>query len=154
MKEDIPVKEDLPIDEGSIEIPCAIKKDFWNQLAGSVSTGNNNLLPVSVYKLCNRLASLHELGAQTVAIDQIKGRVGLSKESDPSLVSREKPIQYQRTSPDARNFLNPALPLIDLLKIENTYFVLSGHHWLSVASINNEDYIEAHVIEVKENIDC
>lgn len=136
------------------EIPCGVKEAFWNQLASSVTGGNDNLLPLGIYMLSKRFARLRDVGAMTVAADRIRGKVGLSSDFDESLLPREQHIRYQWTSIDRARFHDTALPQINLLKIGDSYLVLDGHHRVSVASIHDQDAIEAHVIEVVQDNEC
>ena len=135
-------------------IPCTIKTAFWYQLAGSVSEGSHNLLPLGIYMLCKRLTHMHDVGVRAVAVDQIRGRVGLSSDFDHTFMPRQQQIWNEWTSVDQARFQSTALPLINLLKIGDIYFVLDGHHQLTVASVYNQESIEAHVIEIEQDNNC
>lgn len=142
------------MEEVRYQIPCAIKEAFWDQLASSVVVGSDNLLPLGVYILSKQLAQLHDVGVKTVAGDQIRGIVGLSSDFDESFTPRQQYIRHRWTSVDRVRFQDAALPLISLLKIGDSYFVMDGHHRRSVAAIHNQAAIEAHVIEVEEDNEC
>lgn len=146
--------EELRMDEEWDEIPCVVKQAFWNQLASSAAEGNDNLLPLGIYMLSKRFARMHDVGAMTVAGDQIRGTVGLSSDFDELLLPREQYIRHRWTRADRARFHDAALPRINLLKIGDSYLVLDGHHRRSVASIHNQKSIEAHVIEIEEDNEC
>ncbi len=148
------VNEDLHMDGEWGEIPCVVKEAFWNQLASSAVAGNDNLLPLSVYMLSKQFAQMHDVGVKTVAGSRIRGIVGHRSDFDESLMPRQEYIRHRWTNEDRVRFHDVALPLIKLLKIGDIYFVMDGHHRLSVASIHSQKSIEAHVIEVEEDREC
>jgi hypothetical protein len=41
------------------------------------------------------------------------------------------------------------LPLVELYKVGDSYFVQDGHHRISVARAKGQDFIDAYVIEVE-----
>lgn len=148
------MQEDLYMDEAREEIPCVVKKAFWDQLASSVTRGNDNLLPLSIYMLSKQFARMHDVGAMKVAGDQIRGKVGLKSDFDESLLPRERHIRNRWTSVDWARFHDAASPVIKLLKIGDIYLVLDGHHQRSVTSMHKQETIHAHVIEIEEDIEC
>jgi hypothetical protein len=133
-----------------VQIPHPVRKAFWNQLTTSVNGGHNNLLPLGIYLLCKRLTHMRDVGVKRVAVDQIRGTVGLSSDFDRSFMPRQEYIRHEWTNVDQSRFHNETLRFINLLKIRDTYFVLDAHHWLSMAPIQDQESIEAHVIEVEE----
>lgn len=148
------VFEDFPFDKQRSEIPCVVKEAFWDQLASSVVIGNDNLLPLGVYILSKQLAHMHEVGERTVAGDQIKGIVGMSSDFDEAFMPRQSYIRHWWTDEDQLRFHDAALPLIKLLKIEDSYFVIDGHHRLSVKSIHQQQAVKAQVIEIEPDQQC
>ncbi|MEQ8676668.1 MAG: hypothetical protein RLP44_19400 [Aggregatilineales bacterium] len=129
-------------------IPHEIKEAFWDQLTSSLGTGNDNLLPLDVYMLSKQFADMHDMGVKTVAGDQIRGVVGLKSDFDESLMPRQGHIRHSWTNEDRGRFHEVVLPLINLLKIGESYFVMDGHHKLSVDSLHHQQVVNARVIEV------
>ncbi|NCF69199.1 MAG: hypothetical protein GWP61_24850 [Chloroflexi bacterium] len=48
-------------------------------------------------------------------------------------------------------YLHIGLPAVELYKIGNDYFVMDGHHRISVARLHGQEAIDAKVIEIKTN---
>jgi hypothetical protein len=148
------MKEELHMDKEWEHIPCTIKQAFWHQLASSIPEGNNNLLPLGIYMLCKRFTYMHDVGIKAVEVDRIKGRVGLGSDFDTSFMPRQQHIRNEWTSVDQTRFRNVSLPLINLLKIGDIYFVLDGHHQPAMDTLHNQESVEAHVIEIEEDNEC
>jgi hypothetical protein len=67
---------------------------------------------------------------------------------------RQQHIRNEWTSVDQTRFRNVSLPLINLLKIGDIYFVLDGHHQPAMDTLHNQESVEAHVIEIEEDNEC
>ncbi len=137
------------IEESGILIPNEIKQAFWNQLTSYVPEGYDNVLPLGVYTLCKRFTHMEDIGVKTVIANQIRGCVGLSNDFDKSIMQRQQSLQNFSASEEFFQTANSAITT--LLKIENIYFVLGGQDCIPIASIHNQEPIQAHIIEVLEN---
>jgi hypothetical protein len=86
-------------------------------------------------------------GLRTVPVAQIGGSVGRCSEFDrgfmPARVSAEE--KWKRI--DRAFHRGEELPPVSLYKLGNFYFVLDGHHRVSVASYHGVEWIDAHVTE-------
>lgn len=85
-------------------------------------------------------------GLQEIPLKNIRGSVGRNKEfsitflpRDPHLHERWK-IVYQVVS-------DQGLPPIDLYQVGEVYYVLDGHHRVSIAYLSGQTTIEANVWE-------
>jgi hypothetical protein len=85
----------------------------------------------------------HELGTRIVPIDQIVGSVGRCGDFDRAFYPRQT-FTGQRWIGIARaSYQHIALPLMELYKVGDMYFVKDGHHRLSVARVNGQDFVDA-----------
>jgi hypothetical protein len=108
----------------------------------------NDLL--SLEKVLPRLPfrGQHSTGLQTVAIDQIIGSAGRNADFDRAFFPRRVQTQARWRSVDWATHKGIALPPVELHQIGNVYFVIDGHHRISVAREHGQDFIEAYVTEI------
>ncbi len=86
-------------------------------------------------------------GLRTVPVAEIGGSVGRCSEFDrdfmPSRASSEE--RWKRI--DKAFHRGEELPPVSLYKVGGSYFVLDGHHRVSVASYHGVEWIDAYVTE-------
>ncbi len=95
----------------------------------------------------------HPLGIQVIPLDQIVGSVDKVKDFDRRFrpTSDRSRQRWQRLAEKSR--MGEYLPPIDLYKLGNLYFVIDGHHRVSVARAQGARVIEAHVTEIETVLD-
>lgn len=95
----------------------------------------------------------HPLGIQVIPLDQIVGSVDKVKDFDRRFrpTSDRSRQRWQRLAEKSR--MGEYLPPIDLYKLGNLYFVIDGHHRVSVARAQGAREIEAHVTEIETVLD-
>ncbi|OGN89495.1 MAG: hypothetical protein A2Y88_07285 [Chloroflexi bacterium RBG_13_48_10] len=94
--------------------------------------------PISSDRPTNRITS--------IAIRQIKGSLGRSDEFDTNF----NPLQERSRS----RWINVAsairmgipLPSVELVQVEDTYYVRDGHHRISVAKSLGQEVIDARIV--------
>jgi hypothetical protein len=95
----------------------------------------------------------HSLGVQVIPLDQIVGSVDKVKDFDRRFrpTSDRSRQRWQRLAEKTRK--GDYLPPIDVYKLGNLYFVIDGHHRVSVARAQGAGVIEAHVTEIETVLD-
>jgi hypothetical protein len=93
------------------------------------------------------------LGVQVIPLDQIVGSVDKVKDFDRRFrpTSDRSRQRWQRLAEKSR--MGEYLPPIDVYKLGNLYFVIDGHHRVSVARAQGAGSIEAHVTEIETVLD-
>jgi hypothetical protein len=93
------------------------------------------------------------LGIQVVPLDQIVGSVDKVKDFDRRFrpTSDRSRQRWQRMAEKSR--MGEYFPPIDLYKLGSLYFVIDGHHRVSVARAQGAREIEAHVTEIETVLD-
>jgi ParB/Sulfiredoxin domain len=88
------------------------------------------------------------LGVQLIPLDQIVGSVDKVKDFDRRFrpTSDRSRQRWERLAEKSR--LGEYLPPIDVYKLGNLYFVIDGHHRVSVARAQGATEIEADVTEI------
>ncbi|MDX2138309.1 MAG: hypothetical protein SF123_09455 [Chloroflexota bacterium] len=91
-------------------------------------------------------------GMQTVFIKCITGSVERAEDFDANFRPRSAHVRERWASIASALQRGEYLPPIELYKVGDEYYVVDGHHRVSVMRYHGQLYIEAHVTEV--NMGC
>jgi hypothetical protein len=84
---------------------------------------------------------------RTVLVSQIGGSVGRCSEFDGGFMPTKASAEDRWKRIDRAFHLGEQLPPVSLYKVGSFYFVLDGHHRLSVASYHGVEWVDAEVTE-------
>jgi hypothetical protein len=110
-----------------------------------------DLLPFEEVRQKLRLASHAYRGCQDVPLDQIVGSVDRYHEFTRSFLPRYNTMRQRWAQVDYLTSTQ-GLPPVELYKVADTYFVIDGHHRISVARQARANSIEAHVCEYTTSV--
>jgi hypothetical protein len=86
-------------------------------------------------------------GMRTVPVAQIGGSVGRCSEFDRDFMPAKGSVEERWKRVDRAYHQGEELPPVSLYKVGSFYFVLDGHHRVSVASYHGGEWIDAYVTE-------
>lgn len=90
-------------------------------------------------------------GVRTIELNDIVGSVGrpldFSRDFSPKNVDGKPHIQVRVKSIEEAMREGKLLPVVELYKIDDEYYVLDGHHRLIVAKGQRRKFIDAHIVE-------
>jgi hypothetical protein len=86
-------------------------------------------------------------GMRTVPVAQIGGSVGRCSEFDRDFMPVKASVEERWKRIDRAFWRGEELPPVSLYKVGGFYFVLDGHHRVSVARYHGVEWIDAHVTE-------
>ena len=86
-------------------------------------------------------------GMRTVLVSQIGGSVGRCSEFDGDFMPLKASAEDRWKRIDRAFHRGEELPPVSLYKVGGFYFVLDGHHRVSVASYHGVEWIDAEVTE-------
>ena len=86
-------------------------------------------------------------GTRTVPVSQIGGSVGRCSEFDGDFMPAKASVKERWKRIDRAFHRGEQLPPVSLYKVGGFYFVLDGHHRVSVASYHGVEWIDAEVTE-------
>jgi hypothetical protein len=86
-------------------------------------------------------------GMRTVPVAQIVGSVGRRSEFDRDFMPARASMEERWKRIDRALHRGEELPPVSLYKVGGVYFVLDGHHRVSVASYHGVEWIDAYVTE-------
>ncbi|MAT98028.1 MAG: hypothetical protein CL608_12855 [Anaerolineaceae bacterium] len=126
----------------------AVRKGTWRAIVSWFTRQCNCLLPLDRDKLRRIMRGQRYLGLQTVPLDQIVGSEGRHQEFDRAFFPRQTHTMERWLSLAKAHYQSVTLPPINLIKVDNNYFVTDGNHRISVARALEQQFIEAEVVEV------
>jgi hypothetical protein len=97
-------------------------------------------------KIPGAMGSIYR-GRRTVPVAQIGGSVGRCTEFDRDFMPAKASVEERWKLIDRAFWRGEELPPVSLYKVEGLYFVLDGHHRVSVARYHGVEWIEAYVTE-------
>jgi hypothetical protein len=86
-------------------------------------------------------------GTRVVEVDEIVGSVGRWKDFDRSFLPARASVGHKWKRIDRAFHRGEDLPPVELYEIGNAYFVVDGHHRVSVARYHDVPTVEAAVAE-------
>jgi len=119
-----------------------------NKLRALLQGRSSRLLDLNEIVNGAQIVSRHYLGTYSVPVNQIKGSESRNQDFDSEFNPVRDNNKERWINIIAARLFEKGLPAIDLIKINETYFVRDGHHRVSVARALGAVYIDAHVTEL------
>lgn len=127
-------------------------KSFINQVFSVLRGQRNNLLSYDDIKEKLRIGGPIYRGMKTVRVDQIAGSLNRYHEFDRAFLPKEDQLANRWQKVDRAFYEDIHLPPVVLYKVGQVYFVVDGHHRVSVAREQGQEFIEAEVRECATRI--
>lgn len=128
---------------------AAVMSDLLRTLSGRPS----ELLPFEDVRDELELTHLRDRGLQEIPVDQIVGTLGRAGEFTRAFLPRREELRERWTEVEALAQGMPGFPPIDVYRVGDAYFVVDGHHRVSVARRLGAPTIEARVKEFTTPVD-
>lgn len=122
-------------------------KAFLNHVWAALSGQPTTLLSYDEIKEKLHVGGPIYRGIQTVQVEQIVGSLNRYHQFDRAFLPVEDRIAARWQSVDRAFYKDISLPPVVLYKVGQVYFVVDGHHRVSVARGQGQEYIEAEVRE-------
>src|SRR5512142_400284 len=122
-------------------------KAFLNRVRSIVSGRPTTLLSYDDVKSALHIGGPIYRGVQTVRVDEIVGSLNRYHQFDRAFLPVEDTIGSRWQSVDRAFYEEISLPPVVLYKVGQVYFVVDGHHRVSVAREQGQEFIEADVRE-------
>lgn len=132
-----------------LDFDQATGKAFRNHIRSWLTGNNNNLISLDDYMASRRTVGRHDMGIAMIPIGQIGGSMGRTHDFDRQFMPKTHHTQPRWIRVDHAFQEGACLPPIELLKVDDMYFVSDRHHRLSVASLHKHDSILAHVVQIE-----
>ena len=118
---------------------------FAANLLARLTGRSNRLLELASIVTRRRMRSQRYLGLKTVDIEAIRGSEGRCNDFDAAFRPLISDDRQRWVGVATAAALEVALPPVELIQIEDTYFVRDGHHRISVAQARGQHFIDAIV---------
>lgn len=128
-------------------------KAFINRVWGTLSGQPTTLLSYDEIKEKLRIGGPIYRGVQTVRVDQIAGSLNRYHEFDRVFLPASDKLAQRWQSVNRAFYEEISLPPVVLYKVGQVYFVVDGHHRVSVAREQGQLYLEAEVRECATRVD-
>src|SRR5512142_199828 len=122
-------------------------KAFLNRVRAVVSRSPTTLLSYDEVKSALHVGGPIYRGVRTVRVEQIVGSLNRYHQFDRAFLPVEDRIGSRWQNVDRAFYQEISLPPVLLYKIGQVYFVVDGHHRVSVAREQGQEFIEADVRE-------
>ncbi len=123
----------------------AFAKGKMARLLGFLINKNTHLLSIEQITKGEEVYARNYSGLKTVSIKMIRGSEGRSVDFDRSFNPIRKHDMHRWMGVATMRLNGRSLPAVDLVQIGNFFFVVDGHHRISVAKALGEKFIEANV---------
>ncbi|MFH1523697.1 MAG: universal stress protein [Chloroflexota bacterium] len=132
----------------------ARRKAAFQEILARLIGKSNELLSYEEIAKKLKLNVRTEGGIQEIPVKAIVGSVGRYTEFTRNFLPRKNDdqVRWARVKSAIDDPRSTGLPPIEVYKVGEVYFVLDGNHRVSVARREGFEYMEAHVIEVKTDI--
>lgn len=127
-------------------------KAFMNRVWGTLSGQPSTLLSYEEIKEKLHIGGPIYRGVRTVRVDQIAGSLNRYHEFDRVFLPASDKLEQRWTSVNRAFYEEISLPPVVLYKVGEVYFVVDGHHRVSVAREQGQIYIEADVRECSTRV--
>lgn len=127
-------------------------KAFMNRVWASVSGKPATLLSYDEIKEKLHIGGPIYRGVQTVRVDQIAGSLNRYHEFDRVFLPASDALASRWQNVNRAFYQDISLPPVVLYKVGQVYFVVDGHHRVSVAREQGQLYIEAEVRECSTRV--
>jgi len=122
-------------------------KSFINQVVSVLSGQPTTLLSYDEVKENLHIGGPIYRGVKTIHVDQIAGSLNRYHEFDRAFLPKEDQLASRWQKVDRAFYQEINLPPVVLYKVGDVYFVVDGHHRVSVAREQGQVFIEAEVRE-------
>jgi len=131
----------------------ARRRAFWQALFSFFGQRPNRLLSWDqVKETLDLRGQVIRTQVETVPLDRIVGSVGRYHDFDRAFLPQRDSLERRWSSVASARQSGKELPLIDLYKIGDAYFVVDGHHRISVARSQGRRYLDARVSEIVSHV--
>ena len=126
----------------------ARRKAFFKQILSIISGQRaNTLLSYDEVKEKLHIGGPIYRGIKTIRVDQIAGSLNRYQEFDRAFLPKDDQLASRWQSVNRAFYQDVNLPPVVLYKIGQVYFVVDGHHRVSVAHEQGQEFIDAEVRE-------
>jgi hypothetical protein len=123
----------------------AIRASRRKKLSAAIRGRSRRLLALSELQANIQIVSRDAGGTQAVALDQIRGSMNRADDFDRDFYPAQERTENRWIRVATAMLRGVILPPVELIQVEDTYFVVDGHHRISVARALKYSHVDAAV---------
>ena len=123
----------------------AYMKSMAHRIINRLTGRSNRVCPLSQTKHMKIVRNRHYGGIRTVPIALIQGSENRNADFDDHFHPLHKYLKSRWIGVATEMLLDHSLPPVELIRLDNLYFVRDGHHRVSAARAIGQQEIEANV---------
>jgi len=127
-------------------------KAMFSRIQNFMNNDRDNLLSFHDVKDILKPKSETYIGSRTIPIKLIAGSEGRYRDFNKYFLPRKEHLRHRWQRVDEAHIKDIILPPIQLYEIGGIYFVRDGNHRVSVAKMQNVEFIDAEVISLSTEI--
>ena len=128
---------------------CARHRGRWAKVWSALTGHPRTLLDLDSVRGASTLRSCHHGGMRSVAVDRILGSEGRCHDFDAGFRPLRSHNKERWVRIAAARLMRTPLPPVTLTQVGDRYFVLDGHHRISVARALGQTEVDAEVTVCK-----
>jgi len=128
------------------------RRAWWRDVVARLAGRQNQLLSYEAVKRSLKLGGPIYRGVKTVPVAQIVGSVDRYRDFDDVFLPKQDSTANRWKSIARAFYSDVDLPPVRLYQVGDAYFVMDGHHRVSVAREQGIDFIDAEVQEVVSRV--
>jgi hypothetical protein len=126
----------------------AKRRSWWRQKFAALIGRPHHLCELSQVREQNSFINYRPAGIRSVTIDSIVGSENRADDFDDRFLPVKNHDAERWIRIAELMLLNVTLPAVDLIKVNEFYYVRDGHHRISVAKYFGQKHIDANVVEL------
>jgi hypothetical protein len=134
------------------QFEAARRRAFFSDIVAFLSGQQNQLLSWEEVKDKLHVHGQHYRGIHSVPVDKIVGSVGRYQDFDRAFLPKLDTAGSRWTSIARARLSDESLPPVSLYKVGDAYFVVDGHHRVSVAREQGAHFVDAEVVEAETRV--
>jgi hypothetical protein len=123
----------------------AYSRGWWRRIRARLTGRSYDLLNLAEIEVERRVGRSSAGKTQLVSLDQIRGSAGRCIDFDNAFYPRQHHTRDRWLHIALAYQVGAALPLVELIRVKDVYYVIDGHHRISVARALGQLEIEANV---------
>ena len=139
-------------DRTQMDFEMARRRAFWNGLGSLLSGRSNQLLSWSdVSDALGVRGSVYQ-GVQAVPLEKIIGSMERYRDFDRAFMPKRDDVAVRWRAIADAHYRSVRLPPVTLYRVGDAYFVVDGHHRVSVARGRGLRFVDARVTEAQARV--
>lgn len=140
------IDEQLREEQGATDLYRRVRNEaLWRRLRSALTGRSGRLLPLASIEASCNVVECRDAGTCIVPIGRIRGSSNRCRDFDAGFCPLHSHHQARWLGLAAARLRGARLPPVELIEVTGTYFVVDGHHRISVARALGEAHIQARV---------